>query len=904
MTEPTRQEPSKQDIRSQLDPLMPEPSREFNDWLRARLEAEQSERSGRPSSVERWALAAAVAAAVVLLSLAVNLLFRPGDSVRVAWADVMQAMENIRGFTASLTEEDGDRLRRIEAFYSRPGTWRVHLRFEDQKSVVFVTPRGSGLYDILKKTWGRRSDHLDPSLLPGGIATILQERGLLDALLHTFFQGDLPRGRPVRNAAESASGELEVFDFASDPGKTWARVWVLPRTRLPIRAKVFRPTSNEVTSVNFDYSDPQPEEFFDIGSFERAAKSAYVDRPFEVFRIGKQPLAGKPRTADQVFKIKGVVAPKIVRVVSNREGDILIQTDNPENRNVHGGRLSSIYSDDAHDNWGNLYVRVTGDRHGFLESGKELVYQYYSPVRPVNRGVGEQVLTLHYTAWNHHVGDKSKMGYDKALHVEKINVPAPTVDDAPEGWPGITQSNEKRDLAAAGYYEYAPTMEAIRALDVLLARDHASQRILARKLRVLEAMDATVGQAFFEEHLLEAARSKPIRNSHTRQLCAHAMKLDRAGRQDELTEWIAEISDNLETELGSMPPGAAKWWRERLPKELLSELLALPEVAREIRSGPRPEVVETVLTSGGYLLVTVEGDHLSPEDRPDGQQRYFYDGALEGSGWRKLTTFFQKQGTSKATGKTRRLVVLRGEGARAVILFSTRVNSKSNWAGAPMATIRQEIVVPEPSSITLDEYLDDHDNYATRGSWLEDPTPYEKARAEGSHLERLERFKLAIEAYRRALSLYEREDRNVDLDRAMSRSDTHTALSVAACLRKLGRLEQALEELESVEENAPEMPPGKYRTSWDFKAKILLERMAVAERYLEQGNRAAAQRLVDQTNALRPDYRRLSSLHQRFEQGFAGPSESTKERHRAYRQYLPVDRVMYRMSLPVRPGER
>ena len=67
-------------IREQLDPLMLDPSPGYNDWLRARLEAEKSERPSRMVRLGKWSfpVMAAAAAVVFFLSLAVHLFFRGG----------------------------------------------------------------------------------------------------------------------------------------------------------------------------------------------------------------------------------------------------------------------------------------------------------------------------------------------------------------------------------------------------------------------------------------------------------------------------------------------------------------------------------------------------------------------------------------------------------------------------------------------------------------------------------------------------------------------------------------------------------------------------------------------------------------------------------------------------------
>lgn len=916
-------------LRQQLDRLMPEPSAGYNDWLRSRLEAERSAMRTRPLRARSWRLAAGIAAAAALLVVAPGLISRIISPPCVVWAEVKRAMEGLRHFTASVIEQEGDRLKHIEAYYSAPESWRIHYVSDDRQNVIFVSPRGSGAYDAVEKTWFSRSQGPDLSLPPGEFTGVLEKEGLLTALLAFFFRDGAPQGEPVRNAAESASGELEVFDFATAPGKTWARVWVLPKSRLPIRAQVYRPEAGEVTSVSFDYSDPQPEAFFDIRSFEEAAASPRVDKAHEAFRIGKEPLAGKPRSPDQVFQVKGIVAPKILEVVANRRGDILLKTDNPENVGVEGGRLSSLYWDEATDNWGNLYVRITGDRHSGGEAGNPVIFQYYSPVSPRKSGAGRQVLTLPYTAWSHNAGDKSVMGFDKILHVEKIEIPAPTVDGAPSGWPDV-EGLEERDLAAAGHYEHAPALESLRALDSLLEKQPGSRRLQETKLRVLEDLDREEAQSFFEENLMEGARKRPAESCNlSRFLCARAMMLDRSGRTEEFEGWVREIQASLERELGSMRPDRAEWWRDFLSEHPLSGLLAMPRTAREIQESSQAAILETVLTSDGYLLVAIETPFAEAAEGKGSSARRFLDSTPDDAPWRQVATFHEDPDASRASGKARRLVVLRGRGREATILLSTPVNPRSRHSVSPSVTVRLDVDVPGPSPETIDGYLSRHQELVIRWPPKGEAAPHEDARTAAVLLERLERFSEALGGYRVALELHvklEEEERatetvrgaegktesDTDLQGEGGRRDepgkdpartarsqgwrTEVLLAIARCLRKLDRLEEAIEELRKAEAAAPRMPAGMYAHDLDFGKLIVAERMAVARRHIEIGKPDAARRLVEEESARRPDHRTLSTLNEPFERGFSGHSESTKERHRAYLRFLPVDRVMHRLG--------
>ena len=890
MTETHRLDNTESEIRSQLDRALPGASEDFNARLRtAFLEGATGVVGARESTsrsafhrISRWRRAAvgAVAAATVLATVWVltpSFRFRPA-----AWADVRTALTQLDSFSVTAYDERREAFDRIEGHFRAPSSWRIHFIGTQGRRVLFVTPKGSGVFDVNTRNWTKRNEKLDLSLMPADFSKTIAERGLLAAVLQSYSYSESPRREPVRNAAESARGELEVFDFVGEPSGDWMRAWVLPKSRLPLRVKVFRPTSDQVSTLHFDYSDPQSEGFFDLDAFDREVSKASV-KDYEAFRIGKEPLAGRARSADQVHQIQGVRVPEVVEVVRNRQGDVLVKSTDPGNRSVQGDRLSSLFWEEAHDDHGNLYARFDGQDQ---ESG--FAYHYYAPVLPLRESDANEPpkLTLYYLAWNHHVGDKGHGHHMTLGHVE-LTLPEPTIELSPPAWPKIVDGGQRR-LRRQGFYSYMPPLEDIGRAEALLAGPADSLPLLRRKLEALDRLDPGAADEFFEDVLLEVVVDEPIKYVNlVRFVLRRARRLAGEGADEEVEHLAARAKRGWDAEIAELEKGrrasAANYWRKEFERQSIGKLVALPSQVRALTDLPvevRPDVLGAVSTEDGFVAITIEvprGEsapaHLTI--RPDE------------SLWRYVTTF-HRAGDSDATGEVRQLLVCRGDADR-VPLIATEPSTMASTRFA-------EIAVPEPSVATLKSFLREQSEYVTEPSREQHKSTYDYLCALGVHQERMQESDAAFETYTEAIAVVSAEERDSSLDGPLRRTPAHLELRRVRLLRRAQRPDEALQLLDGIARRLPKPAAGTYHSREDFASMVIAERMEIAAAYLEGGERRKAVELVEATEKNRPDYRTLTSWHQGFPNGFSGMSEAGRERARVYYRYLPVDRMRRTLS--------
>jgi len=76
--------------------------------------------------------------------------------------------------------------------------------------------------------------------------------------------------------------------------------------------------------VVFDYSDPQPDEFFDAENFAVEVKERRLRDVRDIYRAGQKPVGQKPRSRSQIHDLQGYRAPKLIEILTNRNGDLKI----------------------------------------------------------------------------------------------------------------------------------------------------------------------------------------------------------------------------------------------------------------------------------------------------------------------------------------------------------------------------------------------------------------------------------------------------------------------------------------------------------------------------------------------------------------------------------------------------
>ena len=246
-------------------------SGDFNDRLRRRMRAEAAATAVAPRRRRFWLLAPLplAAAASVLLAFGLFDWFRPGGQrgqSAMAWSDVVRAVNQVRFFHATVYQQRPDKLERLDFYYHHPDTWRIHVLGR----VTFLTPKGTGVYDVGKKAWAMRGYYKLEKLAirsgnkcpPGeasqmeAFAAMMDKGNMLDAVLAAIpiFNGKPPAGEPVKSEQAVGGQGMEAFDYAHDANQQWVRIWVLKESRLPIQMVVYEPDQNESMLVVFDYT--------------------------------------------------------------------------------------------------------------------------------------------------------------------------------------------------------------------------------------------------------------------------------------------------------------------------------------------------------------------------------------------------------------------------------------------------------------------------------------------------------------------------------------------------------------------------------------------------------------------------------------------------------------------------
>ncbi len=883
MTETRAFDKSERDARERLDKILPDVGEGFNVRLKTTLldtrDMELTQRSDpAPRPRHAYSFVGGAAAAAFLIALA-WLIVPDFTSRPTAWAEVVTAVTNLRHFSVTVYEERKAELRRTEGYYLAPDSWRVHHMSEASNQVIFVTRGGSGRFDVDKKVWSQRSADIDFSLMPANFSKIIEAEGLLAAVLKSFFRQKTPHRTPVRNTAESERGELEVFDLVDDASSNWMRVWVLPRSRLPIRAKTFEPSLNRTSTLEFDYADPRSGEFFDLKAFGEKSQEAGLE-PYETFRIGERVVAGRSRSTRELHQVDGIRVPRVLDVISNRPGDILIRTDDPRNRSPKGFRLRSRLWKEAHDSVGNLYLRFSSasDKQGN-------VYSYYVPVAPRKEAPSETSLKLHlrYDEWFQFLErPASSVTEDLAGNID-VDVPEASVDFVPSGWPELVDPQGVRRLAGFGLYDSMPPIEELAVVDRLLVDQPEEMEFLWRKLRSLDRIDGKVADDFFASNLLDVASGHPIEYAHmARFLLRRAVQLARQEQLDAVDGLAQQTKVAWETEFAkrSQKPGnSADYWRKSFQTDDIGKLVAFPSKVRSLMSLPPaelPKILGATSTRDGFALVTIE----EPRNEP---VRWYSMSTPANSPWSYVTDFNEPREVWEAARKGRRLVVCQGEGGK-LQLIATETSTL-----APL--LLPEVSVPAPSVDTLDGYLERQRGYLVRSDTSQLPA-HDQLYQLGLYYERIHSFDLAAEVYERALgSLSESGE-----DLAAQQTKASIALVHIRALRRSGELNEALTRLENIMAHLPEQAAGAYTSYNDFFMTSIEERMEIAAAYLRLGDRERARELVEAFATTRPDYRTLSNSNDKFPKGFAGRTELMRPRGRAFYRYLPLDRMLLKLK--------
>jgi tetratricopeptide (TPR) repeat protein len=397
------------------------------------------------------------------------------------------------------------------------------------------------------------------------------------------------------------------------------RIWVLKESRLPIHMVVYQPDHKEFMLVVFDYTTAQPEEFFDLGNFEKAVAGKPGATPEEIYREGAGPAGGKPIDSRQAFKLKGgYKVPVLTNIESDDMGDLLITSENPRNRTPDGHPVIGTYWKQLFDNWGNTYWRLTPDEL----NDKKVLRQVYLAVPPFHPGDGRHTITLRYCVWGNDEG--SQMNYDKIVSEETVEVPQPVVKGIPKGWPVVNRGDGSHERIvpylprdplerAHALYEFhwarSPIWVQLGTVDPLLAKKPDDVRLLYEKLDILRFYNLDEDRFWlFERTLKDRALADAFDNWSLGNILGdyliHLFNADRRGEFDALVKQLEPLKEKF---LASTTDPNARSSQDSFRRytNSLPVALAISKALAAIERGPRPTVEVLGRSRDGWLWLSV-----------------------------------------------------------------------------------------------------------------------------------------------------------------------------------------------------------------------------------------------------------------------------------------------------------
>ncbi|MDY7011526.1 MAG: hypothetical protein SVV80_12365, partial [Planctomycetota bacterium] len=743
---------------------------------------------------------AIAAAAVIVIALMIPFLHFPGSDIQdtsIAWGDVVEATNQVEQIhiTAFIQENDEDI--KLDLYYRRPGTWRAH----GKNVIQFVENGKSRFFDIKEKKFTKTYFRLLP---PSVVKATITEKGILDGVLRFFFMDKVPPGTPVKASGQVLGADMEVFDYANDPKERWMRIWVLRESRLPLRIKAYTPEQNDSVLVLFDYSDPQAAGFFDPDKFLKQVKETRPRKPREFYAIGRELAQGrKPRSPREIYKVQGgYKSPKLVEIVANNAGDLLIVAIDPRNKSPRGGSLEGTYHEELRDNWGNLYRRFY--RHLGIENRhrSETYYMYYTPIGPVRQGEGKHTITLRYAVRDH----AHHLGYNRVVSEEIVAIPDPTAGESLPQW--------RKDYDFASYKQNALDEylrwngdTLLKQLDYVESQLHArgeSGKLTRWKISLLKKLgEEEQACEFFEATAKDKAIAEPFRhNFYDSMLSDYMQRLWRAGRQKE----VLAIIEKIRAARAAMLAGAAgaphhviRHVKSRIEQSPLSLWLEAPQALKDLDAGrkPTPKVEQIARSEDGWVYMIIRiPDVKRKEQYGYGQPVWDHPRIESEDTWKK---------NSSLKIKDQIFLKSRGHGETLGLVFEPVVADKLN-GGELRLPWRLEVKVPPATAKTADElkrqfpkeWFSKPDDSTTKpfSAYYQTKTTAYKLRSEGKYAQ-------ALQLYRKTLSMpipekHEEEKLNqflIQRDRFWGRLD------VARCLIGLERYDEAWKYLDEVKKD-------------------------------------------------------------------------------------------------------
>jgi hypothetical protein len=346
--------------------------------LAAELQLRSAASASRSRLIGRWLWAGVSLAGAAAAALAVLLLVSPAPS----WAKVTERFRGLRFFNATVyfTDLAGRPSEKIDLWVAQDHRLRAHyhgLMFfgEDGRvSKVLSAETGEEIPLEALKTSLHSRDEAAPDPYPAlalvrGIARLGEMPHFsLDNLLQLFCS-QREELHPTLNTDLSLKDDMQVFDITGRRAPEWIRLWVLRRSELPVRLRVWNPSDGEQIDMLFDYATQMPEEAFDAGKVQTTIRQKHGDtnRLYSLL----QDSGDRPLTPEQLFAARGGYhLPEIDTVGRTEDGLVWVLSRNVENWRSDGKRIYGW--DRLTDDLGQPYVhRFVG---WLAENGTVLEY--------------------------------------------------------------------------------------------------------------------------------------------------------------------------------------------------------------------------------------------------------------------------------------------------------------------------------------------------------------------------------------------------------------------------------------------------------------------------------------------------------------------------------------------------
>lgn len=808
-----------------------------------------------------WRAVASAAAVAAMLTLAAWLLLP--DAPALAWDDVVEAMGHIRHFHVVAFNEDprradeSRRLFKIELHYRAPDQWRG----EGLGHVQFVHGDEVRLYSAEKRAF------VDPAearvrLIPPDFTSRLRDSDLLSAILASLFDGHPPEGRPVQSDVAAEAEGVEVFDYARDPTRQWARIWVLRQSRLPMRIKLFYPRSRDFMLVTFDYSDPQPASYFDPEHFARVVTERRLKKEYEILHAGAQPVGGMPTDPGHVHEMQGdYKAAQVVSTAGNADGLIMIESAVPGNVAARGTYIIHEGYETPTDNWGNVY-RSTG---GYTPCGGNR-RRYYAPMPEFKHGEGQRVVTLRYAIYVQVPAVGKSYSHDliyRVLKVEHVPVGLDTAGHAPEQEQVKYWSDEAITGARMGYLkDSAPAVVQWRHVEKQLAERPDDMGLLkwaydllnrhGRETKARELLEKKIAPAFLEDPVTHYMVGWPV-SAYLREQA----RCNGAATLLPIAERLRKVWEEAQQNEDERHPTNARVLFYGV-NSYFGWLLALPEKLPEFEAGAKPEPTDVVRGRDGRVVVRVR----LPETPADRGKTHPFNiwppPKLPTDRWRSVASRSDGDAHSYAW-----LLEPAGEATPAALTleFLPYVVGRSGSGTYELQT-PWTMTVPVPAGPTVD---------SAEAWWTEHlgelKTPEEQNKGQlvrdAWAAFEVGRYEEAAALFRQCLESPKDPQTNSDLDEYFRRTYRGKLLE---CRIRLGEMRVALDEVTAEEAALPPLDPtmedaGALRKLLERRHGLRHIRLSAVRYLMERGRLDEASEVMERIAEGRPDPMRFHNHH-------------------------------------------